>query len=431
MAGSPAEIKEAKKEIKKITCRNGDWCRQYRAKYFEILDNFDQIKDAKHQAAFIDGTGIFFLCLRNEDFEKLSDFTLRTLQSPHGNVREAIRKASDWLHILIVSSDSESEVQVRQYLRYINGLEELMEKYPDKSRAKYIDKMPPSVNKSVQMVWSRIASGRSYSQILDKMAPDWIRNKREEISKSLEHLIIKYNDDSFADMRVDDMRQIILFEQNSKEISKLLKIINPNEKGLAEAVALCNEAWNYFPHNSLNNKCPAEMAQEFTGDNPGFSKNPLAPIWQEIKDEPAAILEWENGVLAMKSGNDIFENKTMIGTPAGGKGNMARFYFIFATAYDMEFSKGMAAHFGAAAKAVAEQYDFELETIEIKENCALVAVFMPFDIPPARFGNGILKFFGKGKNKMLKTHYYTGNTSKPDDKEIKEYLDFLDKEGIE
>jgi hypothetical protein len=36
----------------------------------------------------------------------------------------------------------------------------------------------------------------------------------------------------------------------------------------------------------------------------------------------------------------------------------------------------------------------------------------------------------KGKNKILRYHYYVTNVAKPGKKEIGEYLDYLEKEGV-
>ena len=428
--GTSAEIKTAKKEIKRIADENPNWCKSHKNDYFDIVDNFDQIKDAKHQAAFIDGTSVFFWHLRHENFNELKNFTLRALQSPHGNVRESIRKAADWLHILILGHRPESDEEIWQYIQYVRDLEALIEKYPADSRSKYIDKMPPSINKTVQMVWARIASYPAYYNASDRIAPDWIRRKREQIGKSMKHLIIKCNDDVSADLMINDIRRIIFFEDNQNDLSKLIAMINADKENLQEVIAACNEAWNYFPHDGLGGKCPAEMARDFASNHPEFI-NLEAPIWREMNDVPNISLNWENGTLAMKSGNNFFVDKSSIGADAGEKDEMLRFYFVFTPLYDMEFSKGMAAHFEMAINSAADQYDFEVEAVNVKKNYATVAILIPSDIAPAKFGNKIIRFIGKGKDRILKPDYLVNNTTEPTSAEIEKYLDYLDANNIE
>ncbi len=152
-------------------------------------------------------------------------------------------------------------------------------------------------------------------------------------------------------------------------------------------------------------------------------------IWKTIEDAPDVSLEWENGNLVMKD-NGVFDSKALIETNAGGKDGLLRFYFAFTPTYDMEFSKGMAAHFGAAARAAADQYEIKLEAVEIENNHALITALIPFDIAPAKFGNKILKLIGRGKEKIIKNHCYLINGDKPGPEEISKYLDFLEEQNI-
>ncbi len=428
--GTAVEVKEAKKAIKKMVDGDRDWCKNNRDVYFAILDDFDRIKVGRSQAAFIDGTSIFFLSLGDDHFERLKDFTLRALQSPNGYVREAIRKASDWLYVSLTSGDSGKKA--RQYLQYVRDLEALISKYPDNSRAKYIHKMPPSVNKSLQMVRARIVESPAYFEILDKFAPAWIKDKRKKICLALELAIAKNNLEVLADFEVDNIRRIIFFEQNGRVLSDVLEIINPKEADLKDALALCNDAWNYFPHDLLGGKCPAEAVRELKINDREFPQVADAPMWQEMEDVPNVSLSLEDGKLVLEGAeeNNLFDNKTLIGTRAGGKNGKLRFYFIFTPAHDMEFSKGLAARFRLAAKKIAGQYDCDLEEMEIEKDYALITILIPFNVAPGRFGDKILKTIGKGREKLIRNHYFSGNVSKPGLGEIKDYLAYLNKENI-
>src|SRR3990172_12003727 len=87
MFGSPAQFKEAKKQIEKLWHKDQKAFEKEAPIIFEYLPKFDQIINLKNQAAFASALNLFYLVLGDDYFAELKDFTFRLLQHPHGHVR--------------------------------------------------------------------------------------------------------------------------------------------------------------------------------------------------------------------------------------------------------------------------------------------------------------------------------------------------------
>ena len=99
MTGTRQQFKEAKKEIEKLWHDHRKKLYQSGPIVLKYISKFDKIEKPENQAAFCAGLSSFFLALGDSDFDELKSFTLKTLQHPHGSVREAIRKTAEWLFI--------------------------------------------------------------------------------------------------------------------------------------------------------------------------------------------------------------------------------------------------------------------------------------------------------------------------------------------
>jgi len=161
------------------------------------------------------------------------------------------------------------------------------------------------------------------------------------------------------------------------------------------------------------------------------SQNPIKkPVWQKVEDVPDVALEWNEEDLVMRGEESIFENETLIGTGAGGKDERLRCYFIFVPKRGLKLSESTRVTISLAAEAVARRFDCVLEETELEFGCILVSVLIPFNYAPASFADELLEIWAKGKNRILRYHYYVTNIAKPGKKEIREYLDYLAKEGV-
>lgn len=160
------------------------------------------------------------------------------------------------------------------------------------------------------------------------------------------------------------------------------------------------------------------------------NKQTQKPIWQKVENAPEVALGWNEGDLVMRGEEGIFENETLIGTGAGGKDGRLRCYFIFTPKRGLKLNENTQVTIGLAAEAVARRFDRVLEETELKFGCVLISVLIPFDCPPASFADELLEISAKGKNRILRYHYYVTNVAKSGKKEIKEYFDYLAKEGV-
>ena len=98
MSGAPKETREAKRQIEKLWNKDSKAFQAAASVALEYIGLLYQIEQPTNQAACASGLSLFFLVLADEHFELLKDFTLKVIQHPNGQVREAIRKTADWLY---------------------------------------------------------------------------------------------------------------------------------------------------------------------------------------------------------------------------------------------------------------------------------------------------------------------------------------------
>lgn len=268
------EYKEAKKQLEKLQRSHRDDFTKAAIIALDYIKDFDKIKSDKNKEAFCSGLSMFYLVLSDDYFDELKNFTIKAIQHPHGHIREAIRKTSDWLLFSLSDrmkpfiwekgkglTEKQKEDQIlarKQFMEFISEVEELMYKYhlPENARVKYIHKMKPSIEKSLQMLYSRLSDFYEYAV----EAPPELKKKRNEIKSDLAKVIKKYN----ASITIHEVLSIIYDEVDHKDIFKIVKEFK-NVKDidkLNDIQKIINDAWNYFPHRSLKGLSPYEMYLE-------------------------------------------------------------------------------------------------------------------------------------------------------------------------
>lgn len=273
--GSQPEYKEAKKQIGKIYhSQDRDIFQKAAIIVFGYINIFDKIKTNENKAAFCSGLYFFYLSLSDDYFDMLKDFTLKAIQNPDGHVREAIRNTSEWLLISLTDrmepfiwekgkglteKQKEDQIIARvQFRKFISEVEELMYKYslPENARVKYIHKMKPSVEKSLQTLYSRLSDFYKYAV----NTPLEIKKKRNKIKSDLARTIKKYK----VDITVHEVLDIIYNENDHKDIFKIInKFKNVSDIDELNSIQrVISIAWNYFPHRSLKGLSPKEMYLE-------------------------------------------------------------------------------------------------------------------------------------------------------------------------
>jgi hypothetical protein len=62
---------------------------------------------------------------------------------------------------------------------------------------------------------------------------------------------------------LDDIKEFILYTHHSDGfrgyVLKMLELLCSSNNDIDSQVSIIEDAWNYFPHQSLNGKCPAEV----------------------------------------------------------------------------------------------------------------------------------------------------------------------------
>jgi len=278
--GNPEQIRNAKKGIETLCNKERETVHKSTHVALEYLPKFDQIKKAENQAAFASGLSLFFLSLGDQYFNELADFTLKVLQHQSGTVREAIRKTADWLFISLTSrahpfvypkgkkltekQKSKQKEAEYQYINFVQKIELLIDQYDDGAEGiQYIQDMKPSVNKSLQLFWSRLTQSRSYQRILEKVRPQSaeIVLRRREIENKLKNLLKVTR----SDFNLEDIKDIIFNEDSHDCLTDVIAMFDTGQGGIEmqDILETVNDAWNYFPHKILNGLSPAEKVLDY------------------------------------------------------------------------------------------------------------------------------------------------------------------------
>jgi hypothetical protein len=278
--GSPTEIKEARKTVKKLWNKDTKIFDKNIELVFQIIKDFDLIADDRHKAAVISGLSLAYLSLTDDHFEDLKNFIVKNLQNTNGQIREVAVDVSNWLYVslseralpfvfpegklLTEKQKTEQVVATKQYADFVFELEVLMDKYPTPNEnTEYIDDMKPSINKSLQKVWSRLTDGRCYPKILERTRPIPIDifMKRKEIERELVEML----EETESDFDLEDIKEVIYDEEDHDDLVRIIAMFD-NGQGLIEMENILdaiNDAWNYFPHKILDGLSPAEKILEF------------------------------------------------------------------------------------------------------------------------------------------------------------------------
>ena len=277
--GSRDEFKKAKKEIESLWHRETKAFQATAHVALEFLPKFNQIENIANKEAFASGLKLFFLALADDHFEILKDFTLKIIQHENGHVREAIRNTAEWLYCSLTSrmnpfmypegkklTDKQKTEQVKargQYENYVKDIEMLIDKYDARDEnVEFIEEMKPSVNKSLQQLWSRLTEGRSYQKLLEATnpIPPEILIKRKEIEEELDSMLRET--ESMFSLR--DVKDAIFNEEDNDDMMKVVVMFDRggDASELSNILELVTDAWNYFPHKVLNGLSPAEKLLE-------------------------------------------------------------------------------------------------------------------------------------------------------------------------
>jgi len=283
MTGSRDEYRCAKKELASLWRSDTKGFQENADIALAYIREFDSVAHDENKAAFVSGLSMFFLVLADDHFEELKMFVLKVIQSSNGQIRQAIIKVADWLYVSLtaridsplysasqkknvsdVREDEEEKKAMQQYIELVRDIERLIEKYDNNNEtAVYIDDMKPSVNKSLQYLWSRLTDSPMYREVIEKTQPVSFEllMKRQEIVALLDEYLIRGN----SEFTSDDVKNAIYSEEDSSDIQTILAMFNIEKHGAPDintVLRTVNDAWNHFPHQRLNGLSPYEMLDQ-------------------------------------------------------------------------------------------------------------------------------------------------------------------------
>lgn len=280
ITGSLEELKNAKKEVEKLWHNDHKTFHKCAPLIFEYLPKFDQIRNVKNQATFASGLSLFFLILGDEYFDDLANFALKVLQHPNGSVRKAILHTADWLFILLTDraepfvypkgkklTERQKIMQNQAQIQYINLVKEtdyLIDKYnAEEKQVRYIQDMKPSINKSLQLFWSRLTECSVYRRILERIRPlpYEIAKKKKETEDEITNLLKATR----SNFRLEDIKEIIYNEDSQSNLVDIITMFDTHQGRLKmeNILVAVNDAWNYFPHKVLGGLSPVEKVLEY------------------------------------------------------------------------------------------------------------------------------------------------------------------------
>ena len=88
-----------------------------------------------------------------------------------------------------------------------------------------------------------------------------ILKKRKEIEKEISQMLKEIN----SPFNVEHIKDIIYHEEDSDDLMKIVSVFDRggSTEELNKILEIVNDAWNYFPHKSLNGLCPMEKILEY------------------------------------------------------------------------------------------------------------------------------------------------------------------------
>ena len=121
-------------------------------------------------------------------------------------------------------------------------------------------------------------------------------------------------------------------------------------------------------------------------------------------------------------GDELWDGKTLIESPAGIQNNKIRFFFVLAFTKHFDFKRESAVALAKTLKKVSASLNVEIENTESFQEYVLIAALLPFDIAPARFIETTLDSCTVAKkNPIFKKDYLVTNVKKPTPEQMPEW----------
>ena len=128
--------------------------------------------------------------------------------------------------------------------------------------------------------------------------------------------------------------------------------------------------------------------------------------------------------------DELWSNKTFIGSPAGIRNNKIRFFIALAFEKNFDFKKENVILFAKTLKITASSFQVEVADTKSYQEYILITVLIPFDIAPATFIEAVInKCNEAGARPMFQKDSLVTNVKKPTPEQIMSFLKQLPLEG--
>lgn len=122
-------------------------------------------------------------------------------------------------------------------------------------------------------------------------------------------------------------------------------------------------------------------------------------------------------------GDELWDRKTLVGSPAGIHNNKMRFFFVLAFEESFDFKKESATLFAKTLKKVSASFQVEIEDAESFQEYILIVALLPLDLAPADFITTALDACNRAAKKpMFQKDYLVTNVKKPTPEQIMSFL---------
>src|SRR3990167_4692623 len=86
------------------------------------------------------------------------------------------------------------------------------------------------------------------------------REEIDEYKMEVEADVNQLLEDTGSDFTLDDVKDAIYNEEETDDMQKVIAMFDDGDPAnMSNAVEVATDAWNYFPHKTLNGLSPAEV----------------------------------------------------------------------------------------------------------------------------------------------------------------------------
>lgn len=122
--------------------------------------------------------------------------------------------------------------------------------------------------------------------------------------------------------------------------------------------------------------------------------------------------------------NNLFHEKTFIGTELGGEGHRLRHFVVISVENNLSFSQEQKKIVANRFAEISQKLDSKIENIIFNNYYALIKILVSMEVAVGDVIEKSINLCNEQQN-FLRFHYFVTNVKKPSRVEIKKYLENL------